>query len=209
MSTIQTIATDLIIKFFNALLLNEEGEDLHARLYPIRDNGRILITDGRICFDFPDCEVPKYRLQDGDSWKFIPETSCKPFLGDYREAFQGVDFTPTHDIPPITPPAGIANWQWIGLTPCDDCQGDGEVYCNYGHRHECGNCDGTGSLMDIVEEAREPVEVSGVKFGKQLLWLIKQLPNAKLGPVVEDAPTGFVFDGGRGVLRSMKIYTSL
>lgn len=204
MSTTEAIGTDLISKFFNALMLDLEGVDVNPRLYPIRDNGRLLITDGRICFDFPDFEVAKYRLLHGENWKFFPEPECKPFLGDYRDAFQGVDFTPTHDLPRIELPARIENWQWIGLAPCDDCHGDGDVYCNYGHRHECNNCDGTGSVMDLVEEAREPVEVSGVKFGKQLIWLIQQLPNARLGPVSEEGTTGFVFDGGRGVLRSMK-----
>lgn len=206
MSTTEAIQADLIMKFFNALMLDHDGTTIDSWLYPIRDDGRLLITDGRICFDFPDYDVPRYRIKDSKGWKFFPESepSRKVYLGDYREIFKGVDFTPTNDVPHIDPPAGITNWQWVGLVHCDDCHGEGEVLCNYGHEHECGNCDGTGRLMDVVEEAGKPVDVLGAKFGKRLLWLIGQLPNARLGPVVIDAPTGFVFDGGRGVLADMR-----
>lgn len=204
MSTMTSLDLSLVEKLFRVLHFEADGEISFPHLYPIRADGRLIMTDGRICFDFPDMPVARYRELVNGQWAFTPESNCRPYLGDFRDIFKNVDFTPTYSVPEIKPPKCVIDWHWTSKGPCDECHGNGEVFCDYHHYHPCPDCDGTGIVFDMHEDARSPTFIDGVPLGTRYLWLVSQLPNAILGPVKDREHIGFSFDGGKGVLCRMR-----
>lgn len=55
----------------------------------------------------------------------------------------------------------------LSKVKCKECRGMGEVECNYGHDHECPDCDGTGEV-DFYPK-RRPVKVGHLLFSAALV----------------------------------------
>lgn len=95
---------------------------------------------------------------------------------------------------------------------CATCNGDGQlpqdewdafVKCHSFKgepiKEVCDGCDGTG-----IATCRESHDVNGVLINEKYLWMIGNLPGAKLGTFGEPDPVRFTFDGGDGLVMPMR-----
>ncbi len=97
---------------------------------------------------------------------------------------------------------------------CPECGGTGEIiFYKNGHDYEadCKECDGNGKIAtceDCAGTGKEPakvgVEIEGVKFQAWLLSLLKTLPNCLISPGGHQLPAQFKFDGGDGLIMSLR-----
>ena len=89
-----------------------------------------------------------------------------------------------------------------GQERCEECFGQGVVWCDYGHSHDCEECDGRG------ERSRKAYQGwCGQTFNAEYLARIHALPGAALAlPALNDqreqlVPLAFrCSDGGMGVI---------
>jgi hypothetical protein len=190
------------------MVCTDEDMDI---LSPWWENGSLYFTDGRILIVLDNCEPVAgihCRVQEDGKWVFFdtripcrkPPQSVPQFL---REAIRD-DFAET----PVVDKPARTDLRWRGECTCDTCGGSVQVRCNYGHWHDCVDCE-DGTQIEVVAEAYEPIEFVGVKFAKRYLWTATQMPNVRIskpiaGSLTESKPaTGFTFDGGRGAIMPM------
>lgn len=93
---------------------------------------------------------------------------------------------------------------------CDECDGTGIGY-------ECLDCDSTGQSGDKGNEvacwkcegsghAQQPVKVGGFHYNRRYLAKIADLPGVRVSPgATEQEPLYFTFDGGEGLIMSMRV----
>lgn len=134
----------------------------------------------------------------------IPENKRRPRMSDV--------------FPPLLADPG--DWQpWPHVDPCSICVGTGEVDCtNCGGdgicnqckckgEHECNECDGEGSIACERCAAKGSFDH---RFGKAelalgLAYLVSLLPSVQYVPQNEaEAPVRFKFDGGEGMVASLR-----
>jgi hypothetical protein len=105
---------------------------------------------------------------------------------------------------------------------CPDCEGTGKIEWTVGkHEYEddCKECDGTGKAEGNREPCEKcggignkrlaiPVHVGEVRYDRQYLAIIKDLPNSKIYPVKPRGtvikPSLFTFDGGDGIIMPLR-----
>lgn len=97
------------------------------------------------------------------------------------------------------------------MTECEDectsCDGDGEVECNFGHMHDCEDCDGEGyhdkstpTGNKIIDPACRIRLLEGVFYYRQIARLIKAcnlLGINELSKVYGYGNKGFLFQHGK------------
>ena len=89
---------------------------------------------------------------------------------------------------------------------CPDCDGTGdadhdcpECAC------DCETCDGRGIIGPQSTRSEVTVGIGGVPFDAKYIRLILALPNARMAaPKYGDVPAWFAFEGGDGLLMSMR-----
>ena len=183
-------------------------------LTPWHDKGNLYFTDGRIAIEL--CEVApwpgiKCRVEGLSGWVYLEKPGAKSNRTppNVKSVIDSVWCNCVASVPVIEQPHGT-NEKWESVEECEDCQGEGEAECDMGHFHECDGCDGTGTIDVVDDSATESVLIGGVRYAKRLVWIISQLPEAKIGKPSEKNPSGdwcampFSFQGGRGALMPME-----
>lgn len=85
---------------------------------------------------------------------------------------------------------------------CETCFGSGRAECNYGHEHECPDCEGKGHYVPTT-----PMTVYGVLFSRFYVHKMCQLPNCEMWipkGMSDEKPVPIRFDGGLGYLMQMR-----
>jgi hypothetical protein len=189
---------------------DDEGE---VFMPPWVEHGNLYFCDGRIAIELTqhgpvsgiDCRVS----ENGDWVMFDSKERSRARRPPSVKSVIDADWGPcTSEVPAIDKPDGTdVRWHYRG--ECDECRGLGEVDCNYGHVHECPDCD-DGIADQVHPMVWEATEFDGVKYSNKYLWVVSQLPNAKLGKASTKKDDGnwtalvFEFDGGRGALMPME-----
>lgn len=192
---------ELIERIAELLCLDEGYGELVRRPFEIEDetivtNARILVSfGGRFGYDIPDsaterdvkgmvnaAKVGKLTL---DEFTLIPPTIEKPSDCNDRWEIEGPD-----------------------EVECDLCNGDGEVECEYGHDHDCPDCDGSGMVDNTEptwhERKDERIDIGGHDYAAFYVWILNQLPNVRCAVHADETkPLEFVFYGGHGKLCSI------
>lgn len=91
--------------------------------------------------------------------------------------------------------------RWRESIVCHEC-------CKWDpeYRKECDACSGEGKYDSLLDSAGERVPFMGSDFARRYLWLVALLPRvwATVTSIDEGAVMAFKFDGGRGLLMSLK-----
>ena len=206
--TTTTAKTELIQTVFNRICIES-----YERLLPWFENGIVYITDGRIAVTF-DCDEPPEgimcRVYDSQmrDWRcrdtgFVRPSPPRNFDQQISYACRFQEYVAFPEI--VKPEDSDERWQIEQA--CDICDGKQWVTCNMGHEHDCEECE-DGIETVYCDEGGAPVEVGEAKFQTRLLWHASQLPNVRLctpkpSQGLQSEATGFVFDGGRGVIMPM------
>lgn len=188
-------------------------DEMEEHMPPWASNGCLYFCDGRIAIEL--MEVAPWpgincRVEQDGKWVIFdtPNLYAKRPPPDVKTVIDEVWVPCKNAVPHIEKPADTDE-RWKRRGTCDECI-LGSVECDYGHTHDCPNCDGTGIAEEVDEEAFESIEIDGVKYSKRYIWTISQLPEAKLGkPAYRDKSgawkaMAFEFNGGRGCLMPME-----
>lgn len=133
----------------------------------------VYASDGRIACRIKLSDVPDY----------VPTANKGPGAD---VVFAGVQTSGVAEIPNIEGPQ---------KEPCDECHGDKEVECNYGHMHPCRECDRAGE--QAVDP--EPVFIDGHRLGGKYLWILKSHGITTISlPVVQLSKAPKVADKAKG-----------
>jgi hypothetical protein len=173
---------------------------------PILRDGWVYATNGHIMVRVPwaeDIDAVESAIPKGMS-----------FLLDTNRRDTYVEF------PAIPPAEACASCSGFGSAyKCPNCGRTGE-FCRGDEEYQCKRCAGSGQV-DAGDEANvvpcdacegtgkwlyQPVQVGGTRFARRYMDLIGSLPGVKFAPhpISEYAPAYFVFDGGEGLLMSMR-----
>lgn len=103
-------------------------------------------------------------------------------------------------------------------TECEECDGEGSF--NHGsHTYDCKECDGSGRVDHIRagipracrrcngtgHSSIQVVKLGNSGFRLDLLYMIASLPGAMIHyPESSNTPTRFIFEGGEGVIMSVR-----
>lgn len=103
---------------------------------------------------------------------------------------------------------------------CDFCEGEGFLVCNLDHVHDCDNCCGSGYFGKHTAKDCPDCRGTGIDFGYSNKWKFGErhyammyldllqinLPGLLFYPDIEvcEGAMGFKFEGGDGVLMSVK-----
>lgn len=111
------------------------------------------------------------------------------------------------------PAATVVPVDWTSLCQepepltCSVCKGIGRDQCRHcDNEIECQKCDGSGKVLSAVV----PVKIGEKFFDPMYLRKISRLPNIRLlnwespGFETGKGPSGFIFDGGDGILMPMR-----
>lgn len=171
---------------------------------PMWDNGELLMTDGRIAIaircDEPPQDMEHIAKVDG-RWNLGEQRMSPP---DIAGLLNKIPMLPSVKCPVVEGPEQDWDSHWQVMTECDTCGGDGEAECDMGHTHDCTTCDGEGSYLQAVEAATDGVHIGNAIFARRIVWIMNYLPDLLLNEPQVDAPTGFVFSGGRGAVMPLK-----
>lgn len=187
---------------FQCVFLEGFGMTLRPGAWPLKVGDRLFISDSRIMLDLAWEPVPRYReIIDGKRTWFEngveKEVTSKEWIG-FDTMMSKQIFDCSFAVPFIPQPAGTAGSGWLVSNICDGCDGKGS-YAGF----VCQDCDGLKEVLEEADAASYPVKYQGISFAARLLWIIGQLPNAKLGKPFPQDPMTFVFDGGRGIVMPM------
>lgn len=167
---------------------------------PAIRNGRLYCTNGRIALRLD--EAPPVAKESSD----FPQSAFDLLDG----ITPGDDGIPCPEVE--GPPEGADKWWYAHRKEkCDLCRGAGNCECRCGDEHDCCECEGTGFVKydGPVDGATKGIFVGEREFQRRYLWMISQLPNARLYPDrCADIPNKhtkamgmpFSFDGGVGVV---------
>lgn len=182
-----------LLKHLESLICHPESRYPRA----FQTDGRTFVTDGAVLFElFGEHEVKRPHAKPPDAIQLIS-----------RYEFTGA----TNDLPVVDGPPEDTNAFWergSSNTTCGECDGSGEVTCDYGHDHDCPDCNGKGVVDGTIQcdEATAAVHVLGGTFCRRYLWVLSHCPNIRIGFIPgEDSVLVFAFDGGRGVLAGRKL----
>ena len=189
---------------YQAVFVEGLGNLLRTGAWPLKVGDRLIISDARIMVDVPWEPVNKYRekqpLTGQNAWfegGAEKQVSSKEWI-DFVAMLEKESFDCPFDCPNIPQPAGTHGLGWGVLRICDGCHGKGN-YAGF----VCQDCDGKKRAYEEAEAAQYAVVHDGQNFAARLLWIINQLPNAKLGHCNGLNAVAFTFDGGRGILMPM------
>lgn len=191
------------------------------RFLPMWDDGQAIITDGCIAFLIDDVNQPiHWALWGGQCWanpqgesriKRSP-AELRQMLSIQNNSCKPLDF----ELPVIEPRESWLNPNEVVTSTCDECNGSGEVICNYHHDHECEDCDGTGKVSHTRIDAdwfatpsnSRVIGTSLGSFDKRYLWFVGQLAKQRQltyldWPAIE-LGFGLLFEGGNGLLMGVK-----
>lgn len=144
-----TMTTDQLRKLFKPFCAKETGR------YMINDpwvkDGYLIATNGRICVRIP--------VADADS---PPVTEPYPPMQDLPWKSEYEDPIEIPEIPELAKEQCMA-CNGHGVHSCPDCD----------HRHECGNCKGTGEVAKEVQA--KPIAIGNVCFYVDRLRLVKAI----------------------------------
>jgi hypothetical protein len=140
-------------------------------------NGWKYATDGRVCV-----RIKTYEPDDSN------EPYKRPKASDLFKGFN-VGGLESFEIPDL---------KGVEMLECDECNGAGSVTCNYGHEHECDMCEG-GTVEKWSNQ-----HIGPATFSERYLVKIKALPSLKFFPTKSDAPAFFTFNGGEGIIATVR-----
>ena len=179
--------------------------DYHRELVrrPFDVDGETIVTDARILVSF-----------DSRFGYDIPDSATERDVKGMVTAAKVGKLTLTEF--PLTPPTiekpSDCNDRWEIEGPdeieCELCHGFGDVECEYGHDHDCPDCDGSGMVdntePELHERKDERIDIGGHDYAAFYVWILNQLPNVRCAVHQSDTkPLEFVFDGGHGKLCSI------
>jgi len=172
---------------------------------PFHDGISLYISNHALLLDFgninPPDDVEINRKSDG-KWT-VADSDRKP--PEKAHVLLESVTCGTREFPLVKGPPVGSDRLWQELQDCEICGGIGSRECDMGHDHDCDDCNGRGSYMQDVDEAKEPVEFMGKHFARRLIWIVSRLPNVKACDEMRGEMLGFTFDGGRGGLMAIKI----
>lgn len=176
-------------RLYHALFASWERGPIE-KCAPQKFGDRLLITDRRMMFDVPFEPVPIYceRVDGFFQWS---DGSKRPRTIDYLQLMLQWRDEAAIELPVIQRPADAFGDAW-------------EIKGVYENEEDEEEEDGDG---DIHGAAFDYVAIQGVTFCAWNLWLIAQMPNARM-TFIDDTldrrlfcrPSSFVFDGGRGLV---------
>lgn len=191
-------------EIYQAVVVEGLGHFLRPGAWPLKIGDRLIVSDARIMVDVHWEPVIRYREKQTPSGRNAwfengaeKEVAAKEWI-DFVAMLEKQNFDCCFDVPMIPQPAGTHGLGWKILRECDGCNGKGN-YAGF----VCQDCDGKKQACEEAEAALYPVAYDGQNFAARLLWIIGQLPNAKLGKTQGLNAVTFTFDGGRGLLMPM------
>lgn len=203
----KSATTNCSLADFSRLVLTDMARINH----PLVSKGVVWVTDGRLLLEF---DIESWGLPEGPFWldehgvwiSRGEELKDKPIK---RDSIAGVmewaKGNEVIELPQVDgPPAGVDE-KWETQVECDFCGGSGFRECDMGHEHDCNQCCGVGTESDLCEEAVERVTIKDRDYARHYVWLINRLPGCVAVNQTMEGSLGFTFEGGRGVLQSMKV----
>lgn len=172
---------------YDALEMGDEGEEW-TPVFKTDPPSKLLICNGYFAAYF-DSRVagvlPSVASVDADGGQTFRDAKGKV---TYRPSSAPVKLwslsgltletgTPTVEqtaIPSIERPDGFDH-KWMQMDRCDECNGLGDVTCNYGHEHDCPDCNGTGVSSVAAEAKYEGCETGLALCSNFYLWLAQSL----------------------------------
>jgi hypothetical protein len=152
---------------YNKFLSNFTGEQKTAK-FDLTDfglaNGKMFASNGHVlcCIDQNLCDLSEVS------------TTPKPNINTIYETAKMLDEPVWWKVADIYPEPDEVK----ALTPkrreCSECNGGGEVECNYDHKHDCPDCDGWGF---VNEPAIRSVNFNDTYFQWQYFQLVLEAAN--------------------------------
>lgn len=172
-------------------------------------------TNGHIAIRVP--ALAEYPVAETDK-KIHTQTLPQMFIEAH--ANRNMQLLPAYDKPALPP---CPTCQGSGYSQeCDECEGEGEVEFEntYNRYHfECRSCDGDGDILGGKEACKYcngsgkqkdvAIKCGPVFLNFLYLELIETLPGLRIDCSLPDNdtknPVPFVFDGGEGLLMTMRV----